>query len=124
MDNNVKRILLIEDEKPLSMALKRKLENDGFVVDTAFDGVEGLRRIQENEYALVLLDLVMPNLDGFGVLSAVKASNKHIKIIVSSNLGQQEDIQKAKALGAIDYFIKIEHPLSDIVAIVKKYTSG
>ena len=113
-----KRILIIEDEKPLSHALKLKLSHEGYDVAVAQDGEEGLKMAQGEKFDLILIDIIMPKLDGFAVLSALKAGESKTAVIVLSNLGQQEDIEKAKQLGVLDYMVKSNTPISRIVEAV------
>lgn len=112
------RILVVEDEKPLNHALSLKLTHEGFQVDSAFDGEEGLAFIEKGSYDLVLLDLIMPNLDGFGVLQKLKTLGNKVPVIVLSNLGQPEDKQRSQELGAQGFFIKSDTALSEIVTMV------
>ncbi|MCA9381220.1 response regulator [Candidatus Dojkabacteria bacterium] len=116
-----KRILIAEDEKAIISVLSIKLESSGFIVDKAMNGKEALELLQKNEYDLVLLDLIMPIVNGFEVLEYVKENNIDAKIIVTSNLGQEEDVKKAEGLGALDYFVKSDMTLSQIVEGIKKY---
>jgi DNA-binding response OmpR family regulator len=112
------KILIVEDERAIARALELKLSGAGYDVEVAHNGEEGVQMMGKTKYDLVLLDLVMPVLDGFGVLE--KVGNK-FKIIVLSNLGQPEDIEKAKALGAIDFFVKSNTPIIEVVNLVKKH---
>lgn len=112
---NGKKILIAEDEKALARALELKLTSAGFIISVAHDGEEALAKILAEKFDLVLLDLVMPKKDGFSVLENLKAKGNTTPVIVSSNLSQEEDFQKAKSLGAVDYFIKSDTPLSEIV---------
>lgn len=114
-----KKILIVDDEKPLVRALQLKFSNAGFEVTTASDGVEALEILLKQTFDIVLLDLVMPKKDGFAVLSELKAKGRKMPIIVLSNLSQDEDIKRAKELGAIDYLIKPETSIFDLVARVK-----
>ena len=91
-----KRILLIEDEKPLSHALKLKLSHEGYDVTVAEDGEAGLNAATAQFFDLILIDIIMPKMDGFAVLAKLKEKGATQKIVVLSNLGQQEDIEKAK----------------------------
>lgn len=120
--NASKRILIIEDEKPLSHALKLKLSHEGYDVVVAEDGEEGLAVAKEQSFDLILVDIIMPKLDGFAVLSGLKESGKKSTIIVLSNLGQQEDIEKARKLGVRDYMVKSNTPISRIVEVVNTIT--
>lgn len=117
-----KKILVIEDEKPLAQAINLKLSHEGFEVSIAQDGEEGLELIKQSKPDLVLMDLIMPNLDGFGLLEKLREEKIETKVIVLSNLGQEEDIERTKQLGAIDFFVKADFALSDLVEVVKKYT--
>jgi DNA-binding response OmpR family regulator len=113
-----KRILIVEDEKPLSHALKLKLTHEGYDVAIAADGEEGVALATKEKFDLVLIDIIMPKMDGFAALSAMKDSGMKTAVIVLSNLGQQEDIEKAKALGVLDYMVKSNTPISRIVEVV------
>jgi len=116
----VKRILIGEDEKPMGRALNLKLSSVGYEVDNAYNGEEVLEKLEAGSFDLLLLDLIMPKLNGFAVLEKIKEKKIKVKIIVLSNLSQVEDAQKAKALGASGYFIKSDTPISGIVDEVKK----
>lgn len=116
-----KKILIVEDERPISKALELKLNNSGFEAMAAYDGLQALTKIETDKPDLVLLDLVMPNLDGFGLLNKLKEKNISVPVIVTSNLSQEEDINKAKSLGAIDYYVKSNTSLSAIVDLINKY---
>lgn len=113
-----KRILIVEDEKPLSHALKLKLSHEGYDVTVAGDGEEGVKLAMAEKFDLILIDIIMPKMDGFAALSALKEKGSVPAVIVLSNLGQQEDIEKAKKLGAADYMVKSNTPISRIVEVV------
>ena len=115
------KILVVEDERPIAKALQLKLTSCGFSVDQASNGEEGLKMIETTPYQLVLLDLVMPTMTGFEVLEQLKAKGINVPVIVSSNLSQNEDINRAKALGAVDYYIKSETPISQVVEQVRAH---
>lgn len=115
-----KKILIGEDEKPLAKALTYKLKKAGFDVNTVFNGEEVIKYIEKNKTDLIILDLVMPKKDGFSVLTDMKEKNIKIPVIVASNLGQQKDIEEAKALGAVDYIIKSDTQLGEIVNRINK----
>lgn len=117
------RVLLVEDEKMLSSMYATKFTKEGFDLIQAFDGEEGLAKAQSLKPDLILLDIIMPKLDGFVVLKMLKqdAALKKIPIILLSNLGQDEDIRKGKELGANDYFIKANHTPAEIVDKVKSF---
>ncbi|MFA5125029.1 MAG: response regulator [Patescibacteria group bacterium] len=114
-----KRILIAEDEKSMANALELKLNKSGFEAKAVYDGEQALATVTEGGYDLMLLDLMMPKLDGFGVLEGIKKKNLKIKVIITSNLSQEEDIKKAKDLGAIDYIVKSDTPIQAIVEKIK-----
>lgn len=114
-----KRILIVEDERPLAHALELKLNHEGYVTEIATSGTEALKKGTAGKYDLILLDLIMPEVDGFEVLTELKAKKVKSKVIVLSNLGQDEDKARAKDLGAIEYFVKANTPIVDIVKRVR-----
>jgi DNA-binding response OmpR family regulator len=113
-----KKILIAEDEKPIAEALKLKLEHEGYTADIAEDGEEAFSKVKDG-YSLVILDLVMPKVDGFEFLKKCKEANIKTPIIVASNLSQDEDIKRAKELGAKDFYIKSNVSLAEIVTKIK-----
>ncbi len=117
------KILVAEDEKAMSRALELKLKRSGFEVVTVADGEAALQALSEQKFALVLLDLMMPQKDGFAVLAAMRESGNATPVIVSSNLSQEEDAERARTLGAADYFIKSNTPIEEVVQRVKKTLS-
>lgn len=119
-------VLIIEDDKFLTKIYKTKLEKEGLAVEFAHNGEEGLKKMQEVKPKVVLLDLVMPKMDGFQVLEHVQADAelKKIPILVLSNLGQQEDIQKAKGLGARDFIVKSDTSIQAVVDKLKTFLAS
>jgi len=115
-----KKILIAEDEKPMARALEIKLNKAGFETTVVFDGVSAVKELQAGKYDLLLLDLMMTNKDGFSVLSDLKEIKNKVPVIVSTNLNQKEDIEKAMDLGAKDYFVKSDTTISEVVDHVKK----
>ena len=113
-------ILIAEDERALSKALELKLTNAGFLVTIATDGEAALKLIEGNHFDLLLLDLIMPNKDGFAVLTELSSKKSKLPVVVLSNLGQSEDERKAKELGAVDYWVKADISLIDVVNKIKK----
>jgi len=123
----MKKILIAEDEEVLLNVLKDRFEAEGWEVTTARDGEEAVESIKKIRPDLVLLDLLMPKKDGFEVLKEIRGDPEFKTlpiIVVLSNLGSDEDIKKALALGANDYFVKTQHPMSEIVEKAKKYESS
>lgn len=114
-----KKVLIVEDEKPLSHALELKLSNEGFTVFVAHNGQEALEALKTGAYDVMLLDLMMPTVDGFQVLQQMKDLAHPPVVFVLSNLSQHEDEERVLALGAKKFFIKSDTPLSTIVEEVK-----
>ncbi len=116
-----KKILIIEDEKTLSRALELKLTNLGFNIRVALNGEEGLTLLQKESFDLILLDLIMPKMDGFAVLERLKEQKIKTPVMILTNLSQEADMKRTKEFGAKDFFIKSNTPISIIVERVKKY---
>ena len=118
-------ILLVEDDKFISRAYKDGLEQSGFEVATAADGVIAIESIKTRVPQLILLDLIMPEKDGFEVLAELKMDKKlkHIPVVILTNLGQASDIQKAKDLGAVDYLVKADSSMQEVIEKVKIYVA-
>jgi DNA-binding response OmpR family regulator len=114
-----KRILIIEDEKPLLHALELKLTHEGFEVVSTGSGEEGLKFLEEQKFDLVLTDLIIPGVDGFKILETIRDKKIKTQVMVMTNLNQEEDKQKVFDLGATDYFVKSNSPLSQIVENIK-----
>ncbi|MBU4360710.1 response regulator [Patescibacteria group bacterium] len=115
-------ILLIEDDDFLASMYQTKLEIEGYKVLMANDGEKGLAMIKKHIPDLVLLDIVLPKLDGFGVLKEVKKSKvlSSIPVILLTNLSQKEDVQKGFDLKADDYLIKAHYMPSEVITKIKK----
>ncbi len=120
MSAKTKKILIVEDERPLSKALELKLAKEGYETAIATDGGDAVKKIKAENFDVAILDLVMPQYDGFHVLEYVHENKVPIKVIVLSNLSQSEDIKKAKAFGAEEYFIKSNTPIVTLVENIKK----
>jgi CheY-like chemotaxis protein len=111
-----RRILLAEDDRFLRKAAEAALRQHGCSVVIAVDGEDALHRARTERPDLILLDLIMPKLQGFEVLRALKADSATatIPVVVLSNLGQDADVQEALALGAAAYFVKANLSLHDL----------
>ena len=118
-----KKILIIEDEILLSDLLKMNLKEAGFEVETAYDGKEGLEKAKSFLPDLILLDLIMPVLDGYQVLQEIQKDPvlEKIPVIVLSNLGQEEEIARAKRLGAKDFVVKANLDIFELKNIIEKF---
>lgn len=120
------RILVVEDDKFIGKAYKAGLEKAGFEVISATNGEEAIKLIREDRIELVLLDLILPKKSGFDVLADIKLDSEieKVPVIVLSNLGQGSDLEKAKSLGAVDYFVKSNITLAEVVEKIKLYIAG
>lgn len=120
-----KKILIVEDEEMLLKVLNEQFEKAGFEVSVASDGEKALESLEKSIPDLVLLDIILPKMNGFDVLKAIKENpnTKDIPVIIISNLGQDTDIKQAIKLGAVDYFIKAQHPIFEIIEKVDKFLS-
>lgn len=118
----MKKILFIEDESSLQKAIGEVLKQEGFEVSSALDGQEGLEKLKEERPDLILLDLILPKLDGFEVLKRIKVDPKikNIPVIVLTNLEGSGDVEKALELGATTYLVKANYELADVVEKVKQ----
>jgi len=119
----VNKILIIEDDKFLLSLILEKFVQLGFDAEVAADGEDGLNKIVNNKYDLVLLDMILPKMDGFKILEEVKKNQslKNLPIIVASNLYDKNDIDRAISLGAADYIIKAYNSPENIVDRVKAF---
>ena len=119
----MKRILLIEDDPFLIDIYTTKLKEANFEITTATDGEKAIAKLKEKKVDLIILDIVLPYIDGWEILKKIKQDPglKNLKIIILSNLGQKEDIEKGLKLGAIKYFIKAYRTPSEIIEEIKKY---
>jgi len=115
----LKKVLIAEDEKPLGRALELKLANSGYEVTVSPNGEEAIKQLDKGGFAVLLLDLMMPRVDGFGVLEAMKKGGDKTPVIVLTNLSQPEDEKRVKDLGAKEFFVKSDTPISTIVTEVK-----
>jgi DNA-binding response OmpR family regulator len=118
----MKKILIIEDDPFLSEMYVTKLTQANFQVEVATDGKAGMRKIKESKPDLVLLDIVLPKLDGFAVLQKVKKDPelKKIPVVLLTNLGQKNEVEKGLAFGADEYIIKAHFTPTAVVAKVKE----
>lgn len=109
--------MIIEDDRFLSSLIKARLEKDGFGIVQAFDGEEALELLKKEKPSLFVLDLIMPKVSGFEVLEAISLNPEANKtpVIILSNLAQDSDIEKARRLGATEYFVKIRVSIDDLV---------
>jgi len=119
--NNPKKLLIAEDERSIAKALQLKLTLAGFEVETVVNGEEALNLMKTKKFDLLLLDIMMPKMDGFTVMSEMKKNKNKTPIIILSNLSQEDDAKRAEELGAVDFFIKSNTPLAEIIEKIKKF---
>jgi len=118
-----KKILIIEDDKFLAKMLSKMLESHHYETLLASNGKEGLLKASAGDIGLILLDIMLPDIDGFDLLETLKNDEKikKVQVIIISNLGQPEDMQQGRALGAVDYLVKSDLSLDQVVKKVRKY---
>jgi len=121
MTNPVPLVLLIEDDTFLGNIYKTKFEMEKFKVIVATDGLEGLDMAKKKKPDIILLDILMPKMDGFEVLENLKKDKSlaSIPVVLLTNLGQKDDVDKGLGLGAVDYLIKAHYKPSETVDKVK-----
>ena len=119
----MKKILIVEDDKYLANAHRVKLTKSGFEVKIAFNGDEAIEVLKTYQPDLMVLDLMMPVKDGFSVLAERQKNPTwlSIPVIITSNLGQKEDIDRAMSLGANDYIVKSNIDLNDLLGKINAY---
>ena len=117
----MRKILIIEDDKFLRELISRKLSSEGFEIIEAVDGENGLEILKEKKADIILLDLILPGIDGFEVLSRLKDDPllAEVPVIIFSNLGQREDVERGLKLGAVDYLVKAHFTPNEIVEKIK-----
>jgi len=114
--NKKKTVLIVEDEVILSKVLQDKLFDNGFDVVYARNGAEGLEKLSEGNIDLILLDIIMPVLDGMDMLRILREERKSkIPVIVLTNLGSDDDAKVALGSGASEFLIKANHSLDDVL---------
>lgn len=116
------KILLIEDEEALQKALSKALEIEGFNVMGAYDGKTGLDLALKEKPDLILLDLILPQMDGFEVLRGIKSSPeaKDIPIMILTNLEQAQNVEKIIEFGPLNYLVKTNYTLDEIIEKIKE----
>lgn len=121
-DTPLAHILLVEDDTFLANIYKTKFEMEGFKISTADNGESGYNEAKKKKPDVILLDILLPKMDGFAVLEKLKADDdtKDIPVIMLTNLGQKDDVDKGFELGAVDYLIKAHFKPSETVEKVRK----
>lgn len=117
MQAQTKKILIVEDEAPLSNVLSERLSNEGFTVFVAADGEQGLAMALDHKPDLVLLDILLPKMGGLSMLKELRTheEGKTIPVMMLTNLNDTEDVNEALAAGAYDYLVKSDWNIADLV---------
>ena len=120
------KILLVEDDVFMSELLGQALERAGFETIAAKSGSEGVKKFQETKPSLILLDLILPDESGFEALRQIRRlpGGAEVKVLVLSNLAREAQFEEAKRLGAIDYLVKANFSLDEILAKVRETLDG
>ena len=120
-DDHKSKILVVEDEEALSEVLKERFENEGFEVAVARDGEKALQIAQEKQPDLILLDIIMPKLDGLSMLKQLREFEwgKNVRVIVLTNVNDSKQVHEALSLGARDFLVKSDWLISDLVSSVR-----
>jgi DNA-binding response OmpR family regulator len=113
----MRKVLIIEDDSFLQGLEASKLEKSGFKVVTASTGEEAMKKIAEPDIDIILLDLLLPDFDGFEILVKIKETEhlKNIPVIVFSNLSEEKDVKRSKELGATDFLVKSNFTLDELI---------
>lgn len=121
MNEQKKTILVIEDDEHIAKVYEMKFVKEGYDVTLALSGEEGMEKVPKSKPDLIILDIMLPNKDGFFVLEELKknADFSSIPVLAISNLGQQKDQERALALGAREYLVKVEYSMQEIIDRVK-----
>jgi|WetSurMetagenome_2_1015567.scaffolds.fasta_scaffold1306145_1 DNA-binding response OmpR family regulator len=120
MPETPKKVLIVEDERLIAKPIAMKLQFSGFEVKNAYDGEEALKMMKEEKFDVVLLDLMMPRVDGFDVLRELQKRGDTTPIIVATNLNQEADVSKVLELGVTNYYVKSDTTLDEIVENIKR----
>ena len=115
-----KPLVLIVDDTMMNIDLLADVLREEYRLGIATNGIKALEFVEKEKPDLVLLDIVLPNKDGWEILKEIKAKNKEIKVIILSNLGQKEEVEKGLKLGAEKYLIKSNFTPSEVVEEIKK----
>jgi len=118
----MKKVLIVEDDSFLQGLEAGKLKKEGYEVITASSGEEAMKKITEPDIAIILLDLILPNYDGFEILKKIKENEttKNIPVIVFSNLSEEKDVKKSQEMGATDFMVKSNFTLEELVDRISK----
>ncbi|MFH1781630.1 MAG: response regulator [Patescibacteria group bacterium] len=120
-------ILIVEDDRFLSELIATKLEKEGFGIELSPDAENALEKVKANVPDIILLDIMLPGMDGFEFLEKIKADKKSaqakVPVLILSNFGQESKVEKGLSLGADDYLVKANFTTAEIVDKIKKTMS-
>jgi len=119
-----KKILLIEDEQVLADVLDAKLKKEGYLTNVAYEGEDGYKKINEWKPDLILLDIVLPKMNGYEILEKMQSDSNKTPVIIISNSGQPVEIERTKKLGAVDYLVKTQFDPTEVIEKVNNYLKG
>lgn len=114
------KVLIIEDEPAIARVLDLKLKQIGVITSVAKDGNLALDTIKSQDFDCILLDLMLPGVDGFTILEEIRSKSKLTKVIIMTNLGQPEDKARVEKLGITAYYVKSEVSISQLTDSVKQ----
>lgn len=121
------KVLIVEDDKFLSELISTKLDKEGFAIELAGDGESGVKKAEEFKPQIILLDIMLPGMDGFEVLEKLKSHSdenlRTVPVIILSNFGQESKVEKGLQLGAVDYLVKANFTTGEIVTKIKEVLS-
>lgn len=120
---NKGKILLVEDDITLSRMYEKKFTTDGYEVVTAYDGWDGLKKAESEKPSLVLLDILLPGLDGLAIFKKMRSQTQtfNTPVILLTNVGEEDAIYECFKLGAVDYLVKSEVTPSQVVEKVESF---
>lgn len=122
MSDGKTKVLLVEDDPMIVEMYKIRLEEEGYQVLTTDQGTEAIELAKNEKPAIILLDVILPEIDGFSILQTIKddSATKDIPVLLLTNLGQESDKQKGEKMGAADYFVKSQHTPAEVIKKVKE----
>lgn len=120
------KILIIEDDPLMARLYEKAFRFEGYDVDVAGDGLEGLDKVRNNKPTLVLLDIMMPKMNGLEVLAKLKSDpdTRHVPVVILTNLAGEKDTEDALTKGAVKYIIKSEYEPKQVTGMVKEVLAG
>jgi len=117
-----KKVLVVEDDRFLRELITQKLTREGYDVSEAVDGEDGVKKAEEKKPDIILMDLILPGIDGFEAITRIKENPEFesTPIIILSNLGQRDDVERGLKLGAVDFLIKAHFTPGEIIEKIQK----